>query len=89
MPGDNPPHAKAKFRYLEIVDAPGNFLCTDQYSTSKKVRPIIFTVTDAGIRLVDSDYTLSEQAEDDLAKAVASVRGTNAPPAAKVGFGEQ
>jgi hypothetical protein len=89
MPGDNPPHAKAKFRYLEIVDAPGNFLCTDEYSTSKNVRPIIFTVTNSGIRLVDSDYTLSEQAEDDLAKAVAAVRGTNAPPAAKVGFGKQ
>ncbi|MFP3248596.1 MAG: hypothetical protein RXR20_29255, partial [Paraburkholderia sp.] len=89
MPGDNPPHAKAKNRYLEIVDAPGNFLCTDEYSTPKKLRPIIFTVTDGGIRLADGDFTLSEQAKEDLAKAVAAVRGTNAPPAAKVGFGKQ
>ncbi|RXV67813.1 hypothetical protein D1006_21495 [Burkholderia stabilis] len=87
--GDNPPHRKAKNRYLEIVDSEENFLCTGEYSTAERVRPIIFTVTNLGIQLVDKDYTLSEEAQEDLAKAVAAARGTNIPPAGKVGFGDQ
>lgn len=87
--GDNPPHAKAKNRYLEIIDAADNFLCTGEYSTAEVVRPIILTVTDAGVDLVGKDYTLSEEAVADLAKAVATVRGANTPPAGKVGFGDQ
>jgi len=83
--GDNPPHAKAKNRYQEIVS--GSFLCTGEYSTSEKMRPIIFTVTMQGIEQVDKDYPLSEEAKSDLAKAVVAARGTNAPPSAKVGFG--
>ncbi|WP_321912286.1 ComEC/Rec2 family competence protein [Burkholderia cepacia] len=88
-PGDNPPHVRAKNRYLEIIAAAGNFLCTGEYSTEHNVRPIIFTVTNEGINLVDKDYSLSDQAKEDLAQAVAMARGTNAPPAAKVGFGNR
>ena len=83
--GDNPPHAKAKNRYQEIVS--GSFLCTGEYSTPEKMRPIIFTVTSKGVEQIDKDYPLSEEAISDLAKAVVAVRGTNAPPSAKVGFG--
>jgi hypothetical protein len=83
--GDNPPHAKAKNRYKEIVS--GDFICTGEYSTPKNMRPIIFTVTAQGIHQVNKDYPLSEEAKADLAKAVASARGTNAPPVEKVGFG--
>ncbi|MHB1752160.1 MAG: ComEC/Rec2 family competence protein [Acidiferrobacter sp.] len=83
--GDNPPHAKAKNRYQEMVS--GGFLCTGEYSAPEKMRPIIFTVTAQGIAQVDKDYPLSEEAKSDLAKAVAAARGTNAPPSAKVGFG--
>jgi hypothetical protein len=83
--GDNPPHAKAKNRYQEI--ASGSFLCTGEYSTSKKMRPIIITVTAQGIELISKDYLLSEEAKADLAKAIAAARGSSAPPAAKVGFG--
>ncbi|MHB8253554.1 MAG: ComEC/Rec2 family competence protein [Acidiferrobacter sp.] len=83
--GDNPPHAKAKNRYQEIVS--GSFLCTGECSTPEKMRPIIFTVTPQGIAQIDKDYPLSEEAKSDLAKAVAAARGTNAPPPTKVGFG--
>lgn len=83
--GDNPPHAKAKNRYQEIIS--GSFLCTGEHSTPEKLRPIIFTVTAQGIERVDKNYPLSEEAKSDLAKAVAAARGTNAPPSAKVGFG--
>ena len=85
--GDNPPHAKAKNRYLEIIASADNFLCTGEYSTAKEMRPIIFTVTAQGIELIGKDYTLSKEAREDLAKAVAAARGTSAPPAGKVGFG--
>ncbi len=85
--GDNPPHAKAKNRYLEITASADNFLCTGEYSTEKELRPIIFTVTAKGIELAGKDYTLSKEAREDLAKAVAAARGTSAPPAGKVGFG--
>ena len=87
LSGDNPPHAKAKNRYQEIVS--GSFLCTGEYSTSEKKRPIIFTVTAQGIEQVDRDFSLSEEAKSDLSKAVAAARGTNAPPSAKVGFGRE
>lgn len=83
--GDNPPHAKAKNRYEEIVS--GGFLCTGEYSTHKNMRPITFTVTAQGVQLVNKDYSLSEEAKTDLARAIAAARGTNAPPPAKVGFG--
>ncbi|MFT3931039.1 MAG: hypothetical protein QM709_12170 [Spongiibacteraceae bacterium] len=86
-PGDNPPHAKAKNRYQEIVS--GDFLCTGEYSTSKNMRPIIFTVTNAGVELVNKNYPLSEESKADLAKAVAIARGTNTPPNTKVGFGQK
>jgi len=85
--GDNPPHAKAKNRYLEIVS--GQFLCTGEHSTADNMRPVIFTVTAAGVTHVEGDYTLSEEAKKDLAAAVAAARGSNAPPVGKVGFGHE
>ena len=85
--GDNPPHAKAKNRYSEIVN--DDFICTGEYSTSKKMRPVIFTVTDNGITQVDKDYMLAEATKEDLAKAIAAARGSSTPPAGKVGFGRE
>jgi hypothetical protein len=87
-PGDNPPHAKAKNRYSEIVDSNG-FICTGEYSTSKNMRPVIFTVTDSGITQVDKDYALAEATKEDLAKAIVAARGFSTPPAGKVGFGRE
>jgi hypothetical protein len=83
--GDNPPHAKAKNRYSELVN--DDFICTGEYSAPKKMRPLIFTVTDEGITQVDKDYVLAEATKEDLAKAIAAARGSSAPPASKVGFG--
>jgi beta-lactamase superfamily II metal-dependent hydrolase len=83
--GDNPPHAKAKNRYEEIIT--GKFLCTGEYSTHQNMRPVILTATARGAQLLQQDYPLSEESKADLAKAVLAARGTQAPPAAKVGFG--
>jgi hypothetical protein len=84
-PGDNPPHAKAKARYEEIVS--GQFLCTGEYSTPDNMRPIILTNTPRGVVLASGPFELSEEARADLAAAIARARGDSAPPAAKVGFG--
>lgn len=83
--GENPPHAKAKSRYSEIAN--NDFICTGEYSTPKKMRPIVITVTNDGTTQVDRDYTLAEESKNDLAKAIAAARGSNSPPSAKVGYG--
>jgi hypothetical protein len=83
--GDNPPHAKAKNRYEEIVS--GQFICTGEYSTPTNLRPIILSHTANGVVLASGAFKLSEEALAGLAAAVAQARGTSAPPAAKVGFG--
>jgi hypothetical protein len=84
--GDNPPHAKAKNRYEEIVS--GQFLCTGEYSTPKSMRPIILSHTPNGVVLASGAFKLSEETLAGLAVAVAKARGDSAPPAAKVGFGQ-
>ena len=83
--GDNPPHAKAKARYEEIVS--GQFLCTGEYSTSENMRPIIISNTPQGVVMASGPFDLSEEARANLAAAIASARGSSAPPTAKVGFG--
>jgi hypothetical protein len=84
-PSDNPPHAKARRRYEEIVS--GQFLCTGEYSTPNNMRPIILSLADNGVFLASGSFDLSEEARADLAAAVTKARGDSAPPAAKVGFG--
>lgn len=83
--GDNPPHRRARNRYEEIVNT--GFVCTGEFSTPEKVRPIIFTVTGNGIRMGGDNYAISESARHTLDAAVAAARGSSAPPTAKVGFG--
>jgi hypothetical protein len=83
--GDNPPHAKARGRYEEIVF--GQFLCTGEYSTPDNMRPIILANTPDGVVLASGLFELSEEARADLAAAIARARGDSAPPTAKVGFG--
>jgi beta-lactamase superfamily II metal-dependent hydrolase len=83
--GDNPPHAKARSRYEEIVS--GQFLCTGEYSTADNMRPIILANTPSGVVLASGPFELSEEARADIAAVVARARGVTAPPAAKVGFG--
>lgn len=83
--GDNPPHCKARNRYEEIVS--DEFLCTGEVSTPEQVQPIIFTVTAEGINLEVTKYKMSDNARSTLAAAIATARGSSAPPATKVGFG--
>lgn len=80
--GDNPPHAKAKARYEEIVD--GEFLCT--HEDSEDGEPLEFLQEGDAIDLV-SDTAESAAKSDAIASAVEEARGGDEPPASQVGFG--
>ncbi len=83
QPGDNPPHAKAKARYEEIVN--NDFICTQEHGSVDAPVPVVFDHTDAGIAYAgpDADADL----DTDLAAAIAAARGADEPPQEKVGFG--
>lgn len=85
-PGDNPPHARAKHRYEEI--APVGFLCTQEHPNEKEPEPIVFSLEDGGL-----DYSEPEgkraPAKKSLAGAAAVARGSDEPPAKRVGFGRE
>lgn len=61
QPGDNPPHAKAKARYRELV-GPGDFLCTQEHGDINDPELIIFTLTPGvglELQLTETDETAS------------------------------
>jgi hypothetical protein len=63
QPGDNPPHAKAKARYEEIVTDP--LLCTAEYPTTDDPRPIVFgLVAGEGLVLVPVEDLEADLGED-------------------------
>ena len=85
--GDNPPHARAKNRYQEIVA--NEFFCTQEHPSESNPEPIIFEVTENGFSYLQPHT--SDDAKDDtekgLAAAVSEVRGSDEPPKQQVGFG--
>ena len=83
--GDNPPHAKAKNRYEEIVDS-GHFICTQEHPDEEEPVPVVIRVSDAGCQLDSVDESDSSDAQS-VPAAVAAARGTSAPPNNPVGFG--
>ncbi|MBX3292258.1 MAG: hypothetical protein KF881_05110 [Acidobacteria bacterium] len=82
--GDNPPHAKAKHRYEEIV--PDKFLCTQEHPNTETPEPIIFSLTENGLAYQEPGQAQEDQSNA-LAAAVSAARGTGTPPADRVGFG--
>ena len=69
-PGDNPPHAKAKARYLQIVDNADHFICTGQWPDADHPRPVVFGLGAGGLALIDPpDLDDSERAFTSAAKA--------------------
>jgi len=70
-PGDNPPHAKAKARYLQIVDDSGHFICTGEWPDADHPKPIVFGLGTYGLALIDPpDLDDGERALTSAAKAV-------------------
>jgi hypothetical protein len=62
-PGDNPPHAKAKARYLEILDEGDQFVCTQEWPNEESPRSVAFGLTAEGLVLLDP-VDLVDLAED-------------------------
>jgi hypothetical protein len=74
-PGDNPPHSKAKARYLQIVDA-GHFICTGEWPDAGEPRPVVFGLGADGLTLLDpSAFDDGERALTSAAKAAFKAAG--------------
>ena len=83
--GDNPPHARAKNRYCEIIED-GNFICTQEHPDEDSPEPVIITVSDEGCEL-DSDNGSGSKNSMDVAVAVEAARGDRTPPTTPTTFG--
>jgi hypothetical protein len=98
--GANPPHAEAKKRYQDIIEA-GHFLCTQEHGGEADPRPIVFALDSDGLALIaesdvkgDGASRLAKVAAGAIGLAAAQrqvkrARGTDAAPARPVGFGHR
>jgi beta-lactamase superfamily II metal-dependent hydrolase len=84
--GDNPPHAKAKQRYEEIV--PDQFLCTQEHPNEETPEPIIFTLGAGGLQYREPQQGKAQKTSA-VAAAVVAARGSSEPPSRRVGFGRR
>ncbi len=74
--GDNPPHAKAKARYLQILDNAAQFVCTQEWPSPDQPAPVVFGLDADGLRLLDP---VGADAAD-LAVTAEKVAGDRAVP---------
>lgn len=83
--GDNPPHAIAKNKYVQI--APTDFYCTHDYpkTDTDSPEPIVFEVDDSGFLCRDDSHKTGQRAG--LGANVLAARDKAEPPQNKVGFG--
>jgi beta-lactamase superfamily II metal-dependent hydrolase len=89
--GDCPPHAKAKKRYMEIVEG-GHFLCTQEHPNETDPQPIVFRLNETGLEYVAPVATKADSKATkalSLESAIATARGSAEPPRDRVGFGEE
>ena len=83
--GDNPPHARAKNRYEEIVE-PGHFLCTQEHPSEDEPEPILIRASDEGCDL-DSDTESDADLSGSVPAVIAGARGSGSPPTTETQFG--
>ena len=83
--GDNPPHARAKNRYEEIVEQ-GHFLCTQEHPSEDEPEPIVIRATDEGCDL-DSDAEMDADLSGSVPAVIATARGSGSPPTTETQFG--
>jgi beta-lactamase superfamily II metal-dependent hydrolase len=70
--GDNPPHAKAKARYLQILDSEDQFICTQEWPDADQPSPVVFGLNADGLTLLDpADLAETASTVSGVAKATA------------------
>ena len=85
---NDPPHAKAFNRYTENV-APTDFICTMQHRDEKAPVPVVFEMTDKGLKYqkpASNDEERDDKAEK-LSAVVLNSRGDGKPPQSRGGYG--
>jgi hypothetical protein len=79
-PGDNPPHALAKARYLQILDSADQFICTQEWPDPEQPAPVVFGLGDGGLELLAPPQPGEQE-------SAAAVRKHAAGPAVPAGAG--
>jgi len=73
-PGDNPPHANAKARYLEMVEGADCFVCTMEWPNVDRPRPAVFMLAADGLTLLDAAQIDEAAVSLSVKKATRSAR---------------
>lgn len=84
--GDNPPHAKAKRSYEEVLDQADDFLCTQEHPNVQQPEPIVLELSSDGLAKEGPAATLTK-ASDRFGLAIVAARGTEEPPKSRTGYG--
>lgn len=84
--GDNPPHVKAKKKYIQI--APTDFFCTHDHTEvdTDSPEPIVFEIGDNGFQYRGKPTRKSNEGGG-IGQDVSAARGKAEPSQNKVGFG--
>ncbi|MBK8945359.1 MAG: hypothetical protein IPM32_08830 [Ignavibacteriae bacterium] len=82
--GDNPPHAKAKNRYEEIVSK--EFICTMEHKGEDEPQPIVFELDGDNLKLKNEKKKMNSIKET-LGGSIVAARGNHEPPSTRTGFG--
>ncbi|WP_412469810.1 MULTISPECIES: hypothetical protein [unclassified Halobacteriovorax] len=82
--GDNPPHIKAKKKYLTILDSNDNFLCTQEHPNKESPEPIVFSVDNNGFTY---DGKSSKSKRESVDSALKKSLGVSAGHTSQVGHG--
>ena len=81
--GDNPPHAKAKARYLQLVDGADCFICTGEWPDADQPKPVVFGLEADGLTLLDAPAL--DDGERALTSAAKAAREYAVPDGAAAG----
>ncbi len=86
--GDDPPHAKAKHRYEEVVEK-GHFVCTQEHPNATSPVPVVFEFSDGVLRKLPPEIETQQSYRRPLPHAINQARGEDRPPSQRVGFGRR
>lgn len=85
--GDNPPHAKAKSRYEEIIEK-SHFICTQEHPNKEKPVPIVFLFSENGFEYDKPDGD-DDSGGSKIPPAIITASGKKEPPSQRTGFGNE